>query len=66
MLSELYTGVVISAPLFIVAMLAIMNMIQPTIGGWTIKDLAWLGTYFIIPVLNIGFILFLFTMEVEM
>jgi len=66
MLSELYTGIVISAPLFIVAMLAIMNMIQPTIGGWTIKDLAWLGTYALIPILNIGFILFLFTMEVEM
>jgi len=66
MLSEIYTGIVISAPLFMVAMLAIMNMIQPTIGGWTIKDLAWLGTYIIVPVLNIGFILFLYTMEVEM
>jgi len=66
MLSEIYTGIVISAPLFMVAMLAIMNMIQPTIGGWTIKDLAWLGTYVIVPVLNIGFILFLYTMEVEM
>ena len=66
MLSELYTGIVISAPLFLVAMLAIMNMIQPTIGGWTIKDLAWLGTYVLVPALNIGFILFLFSMEVEM
>jgi len=66
MLSEIYTGIVISAPLFMVAMLAIMNMIQPTIGGWTIKDLAWLGTYFLVPALNIGFLLFLFTMEVEM
>jgi len=66
MFSELYTGIVISAPLFMIAMLAIMNMIQPTIGGWTIKDLAWLGTYALIPILNIGFILFLFTMEVEM
>jgi flagellar protein FlaJ len=66
MLSEIYTGIVISAPLFMVAMLAIMNMVQPTIGGWTIKDLAWLGTYVLVPVLNVGFILFLFTMEVEM
>ena len=66
MISELYTGIVISAPLFMVAMLAIMNMIQPTIGGWTIKDIAWLGTYVLMPVLNIGFIMFLFTMEVEM
>jgi flagellar protein FlaJ len=66
MLSEIYTGIVISAPLFMVAMLAIMNMIQPTIGGWTIKDLAWLGTYILVPALNIGFILFLFAMEVEM
>jgi flagellar protein FlaJ len=66
MLSEVYTGIVISAPLFMVAMLAIMNMIQPTIGGWTIKDLAWLGTYVLVPTLNIGFILFLFSLEVEM
>jgi flagellar protein FlaJ len=65
MLSELYTGIVISAPLFLVAMLAIMNMIQPTIGGWTIKDLAWLGTYILVPSLNIIFLLFLFTREVE-
>ncbi len=66
MLSELYTGIVVSAPLFMVAMLAIMNMIQPTIGGWSIVDLATLGTYVVVPVLNIGFILFLYTMEVEM
>jgi flagellar protein FlaJ len=65
MLSELYTGIVISAPLFLVAMLAIMNMIQPTIGGWTIKDLAWLGTYILVPSLNIIFLLFLLTREVE-
>ncbi len=66
MLSEIYTGIIISAPLFMVAMFAIMNMVQPTIGGWTIKDLTWLGTYVLVPVLNIGFILFLYTMEVEM
>ncbi|MGC9200758.1 MAG: type II secretion system F family protein [Candidatus Aenigmatarchaeota archaeon] len=66
MLSEIYTGIVISAPIFMVAMFAIMNMIQPTIGGWTITDLAWLGTYVLVPVLNIAFILFLYTMEVEM
>jgi len=66
MFSEIYTGIVISAPLFMVAMLAIMNMVQPSIGGWTIKDLAWLGTYVMVPVLNIGVLIFLFTMEVEM
>jgi flagellar protein FlaJ len=66
MFSEIYTGIVISAPLFMVAMLAIMNMVQPNIGGWTIKDLAWLGTYVMVPLLNIGVLIFLFTMEVEM
>jgi flagellar protein FlaJ len=66
MFSEIYTGIVISAPLFMVAMLAIMNMVQPNIGGWTIKDLAWLGTYVMVPVLNIGVLILLFTMEVEM
>jgi archaeal flagellar protein FlaJ len=66
MISELYTGIVISAPLFMIAMLAIMNMIQSTIGGWSIKDIAWLGTYIIMPILNISFIMFLYTREVEM
>jgi flagellar protein FlaJ len=65
-ITEIYTGVVISSPLFMVAMLAIMNMIQPTIGAFSIKDLAWLGAYVLVPVLNIAFILFLFSREVEM
>ncbi|MEM0333029.1 MAG: type II secretion system F family protein [Candidatus Aenigmatarchaeota archaeon] len=66
LMSELYTGIIVASPLFLVAMLAIMSMIQPTLGGFTIKDLVWLGAYVIVPAINILFILFLHTMEVEM
>ncbi|MEM5832149.1 MAG: type II secretion system F family protein [Candidatus Aenigmatarchaeota archaeon] len=66
LMSELYTGIIIASPLFLVAMLAIMSMIQPTLGGFTIKDLVWLGTYVLVPAINIIFLLFLHTMEVEM
>ncbi|MCS7093589.1 MAG: type II secretion system F family protein [Candidatus Aenigmarchaeota archaeon] len=66
LMSELYTGIIVTSPLFLVAMLAIMSMIQPTLGGWSIKDLVWLGAYVIVPSINVFFILFLNTMEVEM
>lgn len=66
LMSELYTGIIITSPLFLVAMLAIMSMIQPTLGGFSIKDLVWLGAYIIVPSINIFFLLFLHTMEVEM
>ena len=66
LMSELYTGIIITSPLFLVAMLAIMSMIQPTLGGWTIKDLVWLGAYVLVPTINIFFLLFLQTLEVEM
>lgn len=65
-MSEIYTGIIVASPLFLVAMLAIMSMIQPTLGGFTIRELVWLGTYVAIPIINILFLLILHTMEVEM
>ena len=64
--SELYTGIVIAAPLFLISLLAVMSMLQPTIGGWDILTLTKLSTYLVIPIINIGFILFLHGIEVEM
>lgn len=64
--AEFYTGLLIAAPLFMIAIFAVMNMIQPTIGGYTILDLMRLSVYLIIPLLNGGFLLFLQGVEVEM
>jgi len=63
--AEFYTGLLIAAPLFIVALLAVMNMISPTMGGYNILDLLRLSVYVIIPGMNAGFLLFLRGVEIE-
>ncbi|MFH1622958.1 MAG: type II secretion system F family protein [Candidatus Aenigmatarchaeota archaeon] len=64
--AEFYTGILIAAPLFIIALFAVMNMIQPTVAGFDILFLTKVSIYGAIPLLNIGFLLFLRGMEVEM
>lgn len=64
--AEFYTGLLIAAPLFIIALFAVMNMIQPTVAGYDILFLTKLAIYLVVPVLNGSFLLFLRGMEVEM
>ena len=64
--AEIYTGLLIAAPLFIISLFAVMNMIQPTVAGFDILFLTKLSIYVVIPLLNGGFLLFLRGMEVEM
>ena len=64
--AEFYTGLLIAAPLFIIALFAVMNMIQPNIGGFDILTLTKLSIYILVPFLNVGFLLFLRGVEVEM
>ena len=64
--SEFYTGILIAAPLFIISLFAVMNMIQPNIGGFDILTLTKLSIYILVPFLNGGFLLFLKGVEVEM
>lgn len=63
--AEFYTGLLIAAPLFIISLFAVMNMIQPDIAGYNILDLTKLSIYLLVPSLNIGFLLFLRGVEVE-
>lgn len=63
--AEFYTGILIAAPLFIIALFAVMNMIQPNIGGFDILFLTRISIYLIIPAVNIAFLLFLRGVEVE-
>jgi len=64
--AEFYTGILIAAPLFIIALFAVMAMIQPTVAGYDILFLTKLSIYVIVPALNGGFLLFLHGTEVEM
>lgn len=64
--AEFYTGILIAAPLFLISLFAVMNMIQPNIGGFDILTLTKLSIYILVPFLNAGFLLFLRGVEVEM
>ena len=57
--ADFYTAVMIAAPLFLIALLAIMNMIGGKIGGMDINDLMQLGIYVAIPLMNTAFIAFI-------
>ena len=63
--AEFYTGIVIAAPLFIIALFSVMAMIQPTIMGFGILEITRMSIYGLIPLINVGFLLFLRGVEVE-
>lgn len=64
--AEFYTGLLIAAPLFIIALFSVLNQIQPDISGYNILDLMKLSIYIIVPVMNGAFLLFLKGVEIEM
>lgn len=57
--ADFYTAVMIAAPLFLISILAIMNVVGGTIEGMTIGDIMSLGIYLVIPATNIAFIMFI-------
>jgi pilus assembly protein TadC len=57
--SDIYTGILIAAPLLFIVTLAIINLIGGDIGGISVANIALGGTYVILPFLNIAFLLFL-------
>jgi Flp pilus assembly protein TadB len=57
--SEIYTGLLIAAPLLFVVTFAILERISPTVGGMSINTIAMLGIFLLLPLLNIIFMLFL-------
>lgn len=62
--SDVYTALLIAAPLLFVVTLAVMNAIGGgDIGGFTIGQIATFGTYGIIPLLNVLFIVFITIMQ---
>jgi flagellar protein FlaJ len=63
--AEFYTGLLISAPLFLIALFSVMYMIQPQVAGFDILQLMKISVYLVIPSLNIAFLAFLQITQVE-
>ncbi len=57
--SDIYTGILIAAPLFFVTALSMVSMLGGAIGGMDVNTVIVVGTYVVVPMLNVAFILFL-------
>ena len=57
--SDIYTGILIAAPLFFVSALSLVSMLGGKVGSLDVNVIIVAGTYVIIPLMNIGFIIFL-------
>ena len=57
--SDIYTGILVAAPLFFITALSLISMLGGEIGGLDVSILIAIGTYLVIPILNVFFILFL-------
>ncbi len=65
--ADIYTAILIAAPLFLVSILAVMNIVPGSdLGGLTIEEFMKIGVYVVIPGLNIGFLLFISYTQPEM
>ena len=65
--SEIYTALLITAPLLFIVILTIITGIgESDIAGVPIDLIQKVGTFFIIPLLNIGFIIFINLVQPEM
>jgi len=64
--AEFYTGLLIAAPLFIISLFSVMYMIQPELGGFDILQLMKISIYILVPMLNLGFLMFLQATQIEM
>jgi flagellar protein FlaJ len=57
--SDVYTGILIAAPLLFFVTLAIIQLLGGAIMGFSAKTLATIGTFVAIPILNVAFLIFL-------
>lgn len=57
--SDIYTGILIAAPLFFVATLSLVSLLGGQVGGFDVPVVLLFGTYVVIPGLNIFFLIFL-------
>ncbi len=64
--ADFYTAVLIAAPLFLVAILSVMSMIEGKVWGLEIKDIMWLGIFVGIPAVNTLFLAFIHFTQPEL
>jgi flagellar protein FlaJ len=64
--ADFYTAVLIAAPLFLVAVLTVMSMIEGNVWGLSIPDVMRLGIFVLIPLVNTLFLLFLHLTQPEL
>ncbi|MDY6788867.1 MAG: type II secretion system F family protein [Candidatus Nanohaloarchaea archaeon] len=57
--ASFYTALLVAAPLFLIAVLSVLNLIGGDLLGFAIQELMELGIYVIVPSINIGFLLVL-------
>ncbi|MCJ7429386.1 MAG: type II secretion system F family protein [Candidatus Nanohaloarchaeota archaeon QJJ-5] len=57
--ASFYTAILVAAPLFLIAIMAVINMIGGNLAGFAIEDIINLGIYIIIPAINTAFVLML-------
>lgn len=57
--SDIYTTVLIAAPLLFFVTLAIIQTMGGEIGGVSVATLAFFGTYLVIPILNVAYMIFM-------
>lgn len=57
--ASFYTAILIAAPVFLVTVFSVMNLLSAQIAGFSIRNLMWIGVHIIIPTINLMFLLFL-------
>lgn len=64
--SDIYTGILIAAPLLFIVTLAILEKISPEVGGMSISLIGNLLVFVALPLLNVFFIFFLSSVRSEL
>ncbi|MBL7206747.1 MAG: type II secretion system F family protein [Candidatus Aenigmarchaeota archaeon] len=57
--ADIYTAILVAAPLMFLAVLGIMGIIGGDVFGFSVEELIYLLTFIVLPVLNLGFLGFI-------
>ncbi len=63
--ADFYTALLIAAPLFLISILTVMNMIGGALGGTSIESIMVLGIFVALPLINIAFLSFIHMTQPE-
>lgn len=63
--TDIYTAILIAAPLLFVIVLVLISIVGSKLGGLDISFIEKIGTFVVVPALNIGFIIFMNIVQPE-